>query len=85
MSTRRHFLQLAGIGAATSLAVRHGFAGEPASTEQPTKPASKRTIALGLASYTLHKFPLDLSQANPGGLLGAVHEKTRNPSAFCGV
>jgi len=28
---------------------------------------------------------LVLSQANPGRLLGAVHEKTRNPSAFCGV
>ena len=30
------------------------------------------------------KARLDLSQANPEGLLGSVHEKTRKPSAFCG-
>jgi inosose dehydratase len=71
MATRRHFLQLAGVGAAASLAARRGLAAEPAAAEQqPAKPASKRSFDLGLASYSLHKIPLDkaLAMTNRVGL-----------------
>lgn len=60
MPTRRHFLQWAGAGAAAAMAARQGFAAETAPTEKPPhNSAPKRTYELGLASYTLHKFPLD--------------------------
>jgi inosose dehydratase len=71
MTTRRHFLQWAGVGAAASLVARSGFADGAAANEQPTaKPVAKRTFDLALASYTLHKFPLDkvLAMTNRVGL-----------------
>ena len=58
--SRRHFLQLAGAGAAISLASRSGIARDHAPTEkQPNKSSPKRAYQLGLASYTFAKFPLD--------------------------
>ena len=69
MPTRRHFLQW--VGAAASLAARSSHAGGPVSEEkQPTKTAPKGTFELGLASYTLLKFPLDqvLAMTNRVGL-----------------
>jgi inosose dehydratase len=64
MPTRRHFLQWAGVGAAASLAARHGFAEEPAlSKTQPAKNTPKRRYELGVASYTFHKLPLDKALA----------------------
>ena len=71
MPTRRHFLQWAGAGAAISLAARNGFCQATASAEQqPTRSAAKRAYRLGLASYTLHRYPLDetLAIANRVGL-----------------
>lgn len=56
MSNRRRFLQLTGLGAA-ALAAPHGFA----QAKAPEK--TKRTYDLGLASYTLHRFPLDKALA----------------------
>ena len=60
MTTRRHFLQWAGAGAAISLAARNGFFQDSTSAaeEQPTDDA-KRTYELGLASYTLREHSLD--------------------------
>jgi len=61
--TRRQFLQTAGIGAAASLAGASGCLGQdklPAGEEQDShKPANKKQLKLGLASYTLRKFKLD--------------------------
>lgn len=59
MPSRRHFIQLAGAGAAAALASRRAFAAEPASENQPAKPASKRTYDLGVASYSFRSFPRD--------------------------
>jgi inosose dehydratase len=56
MPSRRHFLQWAGVGAAATLAVRHGFGQQPAATE---KQSPKRAYALGIASYTVRLFPLE--------------------------
>lgn len=71
MPTRRHFLQWAGAGAAASLAARSALAGEPVSQEkQPARTTRKRVFELGLASYSLFKFPLDqaLAMTNRVGL-----------------
>ena len=60
MATRRHFLQWVGVGAAATMVTRRGSAAETAPAEIKTAGASaKRAYELGLASYTLHKFPLD--------------------------
>ncbi len=67
MPTRRHFLQLAGAGAAAALAANRGFAGDAASAQEPAKtPHTPRVYELGLASYSFRKFPLDkaLEMAN---------------------
>ncbi len=59
MSTRRHFLQLAGAGAAASVATR-GLAADAVvsvATAATKKPA--HAFGLGLATYTLIKFPID--------------------------
>jgi sugar phosphate isomerase/epimerase len=65
MPTRRRFLQWAGAGAAASLAAGQSFAAETATSGSPTPKASvgKRTFELGLASYSVHKFPLDQALA----------------------
>jgi inosose dehydratase len=71
MPTRRHFLQWAGAGAAAAMAARQGFAADTTAVEkQPEGTAPKRAYELGLASYTLHKFPFDkvLEVANLVGL-----------------
>ena len=61
--TRRQFLQTASIGTAASLASASGCLGQgklPASEEPGArKPANKKQLKLGLASYTLRKFKLD--------------------------
>jgi inosose dehydratase len=60
--TRRRFLQAAATGAAASLAVAGGHLGEEASAAEGSsrKPSKRATpFRLGLASYTLRKFPLD--------------------------
>ena len=58
--SRRHFLRSAGLGAAV-LAVAHRARAEAAapSAEPAGKPAGKCPFELGLASYTLRKFPLE--------------------------
>ena len=64
MPTRRRFLQQVGAGAAISLAARSGFTQSAApSGNPPIQPAPRRTIELGLASYTFHKFPLEKALA----------------------
>ncbi len=61
--TRRQFLQVAGIGAAASLASASGCLGQdsPAVEKKQgqSKWAGKRRFELGLASFTLRKFKLD--------------------------
>jgi inosose dehydratase len=62
LKTRRHFFKIAGAGAAASLAAAAGPFGRRASAgEAPSQGKAKRNILfkLGLASYTLRKFPLD--------------------------
>ena len=60
MPTRRQFLQWTGIGATALLAARSGFAQEPTPTEsRATESLAGPTFELGLASYTLRKFPLN--------------------------
>jgi inosose dehydratase len=60
MPSRRHFLQSVGLGAAATLAVRHGFAEEAAAPAEPSaKQAAKRAYELGIASYTVRLFPLE--------------------------
>ena len=58
--TRRQFLQLAGIGAAASLAgcgpAKGGFTGKE---QRQGRLAGKRRFELGVASYTFRKFKLD--------------------------
>jgi len=64
MATRRHFLQWVGVGAAAAAAARPGLAAEASPAEKKAAGGtSKRTYELGLASYTLHKFPLDQALA----------------------
>jgi len=61
--TRRQFLQVAGLGAAASLAGAGGCLGEaklPVSEESDLHNlTNKKHLKLGLASYTLRKFRLD--------------------------
>lgn len=61
--TRRRFLQLAGVGAAASLAqVGSSFGRDQqprGKRRTPSRRAAKRLFELGLASYTLRKFKLD--------------------------
>jgi inosose dehydratase len=71
MPTRRRFLQWAGAGAAASLAARRLAADAPAAAEKKVlKMTPQRTFELGLASYSLHRFPLDkvLAMTNRVGL-----------------
>ncbi len=64
MATRRHFLQWVGMGTAAAMAARPGSAAETAPVEKkPAESSTKRAYELGLASYTLHKFPLDKALA----------------------
>jgi inosose dehydratase len=58
MPTRRHFLQWAGVGAAASLAAPKNLGQNAAASEN-----RKRTFDLALASYSLHKIPLDKALA----------------------
>jgi len=60
-NTRRDFLQLAGAGMAASLVTGSGRYGASAgeSNRVAGKPKGKMPFGLGLASYTLRKFPLD--------------------------
>jgi inosose dehydratase len=63
MSTRRRFLQYTGMGAA-GLAAQSLFTQSSAAAQGlPAKTATKRAYELGLASYTLHKLPLDKALA----------------------
>jgi len=55
--TRRRFLQIAGIGAAASLAGASSSLGQVRGSA--ARRASQRRLKLGLASYTLRKFNLD--------------------------
>jgi len=55
--TRRHFLQLAGVGSAASLAGATAAAAQLRTIYSPR--TAKRRFELGLASYTLRKFKLD--------------------------
>lgn len=60
--TRRHFLQLAGAGAAASLAAGNVSAQNPAAAQEPARPAEtakQPRLKLGLASYTTKDFSLD--------------------------
>jgi sugar phosphate isomerase/epimerase len=60
-STRRHFLQAAGLATATLATAGRGWAvaGETA----PPRPSKPAKLTLGLASYSLRKFDLDKTLA----------------------
>ena len=58
MPSRRQFLQMAGAGAAVSLASASGLAANPRKNAAAT-PIPRRTLHLGLASYTTRKLSLD--------------------------
>ncbi len=58
MPNRRQFLQMAGAGAAVSLASTSGLAANPSKNAGGT-PVPRRTLHLGLASYTTRKLSLD--------------------------
>ena len=64
--TRRHFLQAAGTGAAALLAADCCLGGTAAAVEKP-QPSAKMPgdtpLRLGLASYSLRKFPLEKALA----------------------
>ena len=64
-ATRRRFLQLAGAGAAASLAAGSVFAQGTAAQDQPRPAAAAKakSLSLGLASYTFKDFPLDQTLA----------------------
>jgi inosose dehydratase len=59
MTTRRQFFQWAGAGATAALAAQNGLAADPAPAAPPAKPQKDRKFELGLASFSLRKFPLD--------------------------
>ncbi len=59
MRTRRHFLQLAGAGAAAALAAPRLTAQQSAVDEPAPKKIAQHDFELGLAAYTFIKFPLE--------------------------
>jgi sugar phosphate isomerase/epimerase len=72
MLSRRDVFQWVGMGAVASLATRCGFAAESNDSNKGSEPRKpKHGYELGLADYTLHKFPLDkaLPMAKRVGLL----------------